>query len=57
MRILLINPGHPSIGSRIPDEHPPPPAPKDTVDRLLVSDTFKPHGLLFRYPRLCAGHR
>ena len=24
MRILLINPGHPSIGSRIPDEHLPP---------------------------------
>ena len=24
MRILLINPGHPSIGSRIPDDHLPP---------------------------------
>jgi anaerobic magnesium-protoporphyrin IX monomethyl ester cyclase len=24
MRILIINPGHPSIGSRIPDEHLPP---------------------------------
>ncbi|HEV8388795.1 MAG TPA: cobalamin-dependent protein, partial [Dongiaceae bacterium] len=24
MRILLVNPGHPSIGSRIPDDHLPP---------------------------------
>jgi hypothetical protein len=50
MRILLINPGHPSIGSRIPDEHLPPlgllsvggPLIDDGHDMKLLDAEFGP---------------
>ena len=62
MRILLGNPPHPAIGSRIPHEHLPPVGllaiggPMSTREIVAQAVTFAPQAILHGHSGSTSGH-